>query len=356
MDGAPDVSLVLVAHRSGALLPAAAGAFRREAAACGLRSEVVVVEHSEDAAEAERAAACRPDQLLVRPNRGYAAGINAGCAAARGGLLLAANPDVELGDGALGHLAAALTGGCAVVGPRFGLGRLSFPPADPQTPRAELARRRAAPGRRWRAHLGRELARWRRAWEARDPLEQPTLSGALLAFRRELLARVGPWDEEYFLYFEETDWLRRVRGAGGRLALVPAATATHRWGHSAAPARFGDRFAASRARYFRRHFPLLGPAVLRLPEAPPPPPRRAEDAPVGEPWRWLLGPGRHGFPAALLAAGGDPGDAAAELAAACALPEVTAVAWRPADGRLVGPFRHAAPAARAEPASVAARR
>ena len=354
MDGAPDVSLVLVAHRSGALLPAAAGAFRREAAACGLRSEVVVVEHSQDAAEAERAAACRPDQLLVRPNRGYAAGINAGCAAARGGLLLVANPDVELGAGALGRLAAALAAGWAVAGPRFGLGGLSVPPADPQTPRAELARRRAAPGRRWRTHLGRELARWRRAWEASDPLDQPTLSGALLAFRRELLERVGPWDEEYFLYFEETDWLRRARRAGGRLALVPAAQATHRWGHSAAPARFADRFAASRERYFRRHFPLLGPAVLRVPEAPPPAPRPAAEAPAGEAWRWLLGPGRHGFPAALLAAGEDPAAAAAELAAACALPEVTLVAYSPADDRLVGPFRHAVPAAGAEPWPVAA--
>lgn len=355
MDGAPDVSLVLVAHRSAALLPEAAGSFRREAAACGLRAEVVVVEHSEDAAEAERAAACRPDQLLVRPNRGYAAGINAGCAAARGALLLAGNPDVELGGGALGGLAAALGSGFDVAGPRFGLGALLFPPADPQTPRAELARRRARPGRRWRAHLGRELARWRRAWEASAPLPQPTLSGALLAFRRELLARVGPWDEDYFLYFEETDWLRRVRRDGGRLALVPAASATHRWGHSASPARFAARFAASRERYFRRHFPLLGAAVLRMPEAPAPAPRPADEAPVGEPWRWLLGPGRHGFPAALLAAGEDPAEAAAVLAAACALPEVTAVAWRPADGRLAGPFRHAA-TQRAQPASVAAAR
>ena len=339
MERAPDVSLVLVAHRSGALLPAAASAFRREAAAAGLGAEVVVVEHSEDPVEVERAADCRPDRLLARPNRGYAAGINAGCAAARGALLLVANPDVELGPGSLASLLAALESGWDVAGPRFGLGELIFPPADPQTPRTELARRRATPGRRWRAHLLAELDRWRRAWEATTPLEQPMLSGALLAFRRELLARVGPWDEEYFLYFEETDWLRRARRVGARLALVPAAAATHRWGHSATPGRYGDRFAASRARYLRRHFPLLGPAVLGVREAAPPEPLPAEAAPSGEGWRWLLSPARHGFPAALVRGGGDAWRAATELAAACALPEVTLVAWRPAEGRLAGPFR-----------------
>jgi GT2 family glycosyltransferase len=339
MHGAPDVSLVLVAHRSSSLLPAAAAAFRREAAAAGVRGEVIVVEQSEDAAEAERAAASAPDRLLVLPNRGYAAGINAGCAAARGAVLLAANPDVELGPGALAALLAALSSGWDVAGPQFALAGFLFPPADPQTPRAELARRRAAPGRVWRAHLGRELARWRQAWEAVAPLAQPALSGALLAFRRELLARVGPWDEGYFLYFEETDWLRRAARAGARLALVPVARATHRWGHSAAPGLWGDRFAASRRRYYRRHFPLLGPAVLRLPEPPPPPAAPPGEWPSGEGWRWLLGPGRHGFPAALLGAGLPLEPALGEFTAACPLPELTLLAWRPADGALAGPFR-----------------
>jgi GT2 family glycosyltransferase len=348
MTAPADVSLVLVAHRSSALLPAAVAAFRREAAASGRRPEVVVVEQSEDPAEAERAAACGPDRLLVRPNRGYAAGINAGCAEATARVLLVGNPDVELAGGALAPLLAALAAGWDVAGPRFGLGALRFPPADAQTPRAELARRRAAPGARWRRHLGRELARWRRAWEATGPLAQPTLSGALLAFRRELLARAGPWDEGYFLYFEETDWLRRVSRLGGRLAMVPGAAAIHRWGHAAAPARFAGRFASSRERYFRRHFPWLGPLVLRWPEAPPPSPAAEGERPTGAGWRWLLSPARHGFPAALLDAGAEPREAALALAATSALPEVTLVAWRPEDGRLAGPFRQPAPSPRGD--------
>ena len=124
-----DVSLVLVAHRSSALLPAATAAFRREAAAGGLTHEVVVVEHSEDPSEAERVAAGAPDVLLVRPNHGYAAGVNAGVAAAGGRWLLVGNPDVELGSAALAPLLAALAAGWDVAAPQLELaGSCSRPP------------------------------------------------------------------------------------------------------------------------------------------------------------------------------------------------------------------------------------
>ena len=242
VDAAVDVSLVLVAHRSTAVLPGAVGAFRREAADLRLAVQVVVVEQSEDAGEAERAAASSPDVLLVRPNRGYAAGVNAGIAVASGRLLLVGNPDVELRAGALRPLLAALDRDCDVAGPQLELAEVLFPPADRQTPLAELRRRRAGRSRgAWERHLGRELRDWDRVWRARTPTLVPALSGALLAFPSALAARLGPWDEEYFLYFEETDWLRRARRSGARLAVVPDARALHRWGHSAPPEEWENR-------------------------------------------------------------------------------------------------------------------
>jgi GT2 family glycosyltransferase len=344
MHGAPDVSLILVAHRSAALLPAAVSAFRRELSGGGWSGEVIVVEQSDDAAEVERVAACAPERLLVLRNRGYAAGVNAGIAAAGGGFLLVGNPDVELGSGALAALLNALDAGWDVVGPQFELAGFLFPPADRQTPGAELARRTALPGRNWAHHLRRELRRWWEVWSATGPLGQPSLSGALLAFRRELSHRVGPWDEDYFLYFEETDWLRRARRAGARLALVPAARAAHRWGHSAPPGQWLDRFASSRRRYFRRHFPVLGPLVLRVPEPPAPKPAHAEAAPGlgGDGWRWLLSPSRRGYPAALLSEGRSLETSLVSFTTDCGLPEATLLAWRPGDGSLAGPFRRPA--------------
>ena len=299
----PDVSLVLVAHRSSEVLPAAVDSFRREAAALGLAAEVVVVEHSEDAAEAERVAASSPDVLLVRPNRGYAAGVNAGLAVARSGLLLVGNPDVELLAGSLRPLLAALDGDAEVAAPQLRLGSTLFPPAEAQTPMAELRRRRAGRSRRaWERHLRRELREWDRVWTSAGPVVVPALSGALLAFRRELAARLGPWDEAYFLYFEETDWLRRARRQGARLAVVPRAPAVHRWGHSAPPEEWEEGFAASQRRFYRKGFGRWRSRVLdvsrRLPMLERWPPVLAQRAD-----RWLLSPSPAGFPAALVEAG-----------------------------------------------------
>jgi GT2 family glycosyltransferase len=333
------VSLVLVAYRSSPLLPGAVAAFRRELGTAGLTGEVIVVDHSEDAAESERVEAARPDLLLRRDNRGYAAGVNAGLLSARGETVLVGNPDVELAPGALGELLAALRAGWTVVGPQFELAGTLFPPAEPQTPLAERARKGALSGpHAWRRYLRRQVRSWSRVWEARGPQPVETLSGALLAFPADLGRRAGLWDEDYFLYFEETDWLRRVCRAGGRLAVVPAARAAHRWGHAARPEAWTDRFAASQRRYYRRWFPLLGPLVLRLPVRPPPVPRPWAEAPEGAAWRWLLSPSPAGFPAALLVVERPVGEAAAAFCEASERPAVTLVAWRPGDGGLLGPF------------------
>jgi GT2 family glycosyltransferase len=306
----PQVSLVLVAHRSSRVLPRALAAWRREVAAASLAAEVVVVEQSDDPQEAERVALCTPDRLLERPNRGYAAGINAGIVAARGDVLLVGNPDVELTPGALAHLLAALESGWDVVGPQFELAGFLFPPAEPQSPAAELRRwLAAANSRRWERLWRSELARWEEVWQAREPVEVPSLSGALMAFRRSVWERLGPWDESFFLYFEETEWLRRGRRQGVRLAAIPQARAAHPWGHAAEPSRQVQRWAASRRRYFSKCFPVIGPVVLRLParSAPhAPAPWPPADELEGDPGlRWLLSPAPLGLPAARLEAGRD---------------------------------------------------
>ncbi len=336
--GGVDLSYILVAHYSAAMLPASVAAVRRELATLALVGEVIVVEHSEDPTEQARVATCAPDQLLVRPNRGYAAGVNAGIAAARGRLLIIANPDVELAAGALAPLLAALES-WAVVGPQFELAGALFPPAEQQTPGAEVARRWSGAGRGpWCRYLQRQLRVWRRVWEAEAPRSTPTLSGALLALPAALAARVGAWDEAYFLYFEETDWLRRAVGEGARLAVVPAARAVHRWGHSAHPEEWAKRFASSRRRYYSRWFPALGRLVLALPGGAPPVRRAAREAPTGEGWRWLLSPSPRAFPAALAPAGRPLDAAAADLCRLSGRRELTVVGWREDTPSLVGPF------------------
>jgi GT2 family glycosyltransferase len=49
----------------------------------------------------------------------------------------------------------------------------------------------------------------------------------VLAFRRELLKEVGECDQDYFMFYEDTDFCMRVRRAGYTIMYVPSAVSWH---------------------------------------------------------------------------------------------------------------------------------
>jgi N-acetylglucosaminyl-diphospho-decaprenol L-rhamnosyltransferase len=53
------------------------------------------------------------------------------------------------------------------------------------------------------------------------------VGGMSLLVRRKLVERVGMFDEQYFLYFEETDLCRRAEAAGMKVAYVPSSQVLH---------------------------------------------------------------------------------------------------------------------------------
>ena len=54
------------------------------------------------------------------------------------------------------------------------------------------------------------------------------ISGCAILVRREVIAQVGPLDERFFYYWEETEWCVRARRAGWRIVLAPAAKLWHK--------------------------------------------------------------------------------------------------------------------------------
>ena len=303
------VSLIVVCHRSSEVLGQCVESFRREAEAAGVEAEVVAVEQSEDSDEVRRVADAAVDVLLERPNRGYAAGLNAGVAEAGGEVLLLANPDIRFFDGSVGALVTALQKGFDVIGPRFvwdADGAVLLPPAEDPSPSAELGRDLQ---RRWRWVWARGLSRgleetWRE-WTTEETLAVNSLRGALLVASRETIDRLGPFDEGYFLYYEETEWLWRARRRGARLGLAAGARVQHRWGHATQTRDDAVELEErSRQRFLRRNYGglwrwALGSgagragrapiAVNRLPESAEIPQREAD--------LWLASPNPHLLPA-----------------------------------------------------------
>jgi GT2 family glycosyltransferase len=74
---------------------------------------------------------------------------------------------------------------------------------------------------------------------------------------------VGEWDDSFFLYSEETDYLRRVREAGFVVRYEPGAAVRHAEGGSGASPRLVALLAVNRVRYVRKHRSRAYAAVFR---------------------------------------------------------------------------------------------
>ncbi|MDB4983276.1 MAG: family 2 glycosyl transferase [Myxococcales bacterium] len=87
--------------------------------------------------------------------------------------------------------------------------------------------------------------------------------GASMMMRRQLVDDIGGMDESYFLYFEETDYLRRSKEAGWTAWYVPQSRVKHVSGQSTGvtsrrerPARLPGYWFESRRRYFAKNHGL----------------------------------------------------------------------------------------------------
>lgn len=85
------------------------------------------------------------------------------------------------------------------------------------------------------------------------------VAGASLMMRQDMLDRIGAFDEEFFLYFEETDLCLRAARAGWQTDYVPASRVAHIGSASTGMkewARTPGYWFDSRWRYFRKNHGL----------------------------------------------------------------------------------------------------
>jgi N-acetylglucosaminyl-diphospho-decaprenol L-rhamnosyltransferase len=189
-------------------------------------------------------------------NAGYAAGINAAISAASPpDAVLVINPDIRLRQGAVALLLGALHDprvGIAVpriIGPN---GSLHFslrrqPAVLRALGEALLGGRRA--GRY--AALGETVTR-PTEYEAAHTVAWAT--GASLLISRRCREIVGPWDESFFLYSEETDYQLRAGDFGFGVEYIPESEVIHIGGDlSRSPQLWALRTTNQAALFARRH-------------------------------------------------------------------------------------------------------
>jgi GT2 family glycosyltransferase len=87
--------------------------------------------------------------------------------------------------------------------------------------------------------------------------EVPWTAAVCMMIRREVLQRIGLFDETFFLYFEETDLCRRARAAGYKVYYVRDSDVSHIGSVSTGMKQLDKPMPAywfeARKHYFRKH-------------------------------------------------------------------------------------------------------
>nr|WP_083986779.1 glycosyltransferase [Frankia sp. EI5c] len=247
--------MVIVTFNSASVLAECLSALP---AACGrVPVETLVVDNgSRDSTREVARAAGGVRVLSTGGNVGYAAAINHGTRAMSPTVraVLVLNPDIRLRSGAVPAMLRMLDEpGTGVVAPR-----LLGPAGEP----ALSLRREPSVSRAWgEALLGGRAGRWPVLGEVvtspnsyARPVTADWATGAALLISRPCVDAVGDWDERYFLYSEETDFLLRARDIGFRLRYAPDAVGVHLGGESGSSPALWTLLTANRLRLYRsRH-------------------------------------------------------------------------------------------------------
>ncbi len=258
-----DLSIVIVHYRD----PERLGALLRTlpAALAGLTAETIIVDNGADApAFAQQIRAILPGARILSnaKNRGFAAGVNQGVKASTQSWVAILNPDVELQSDFFPPQLRLLRERpeIAVVGP-------SVFRSDG---RRQLTAHRRFPSL-WTEFveyclpLQVGLSRWLPFLHPHD--ESPSahrrthrthhITGVCLVVRREEFLASGGFDEQFFLYMEETDWQQRLSPQGREVWYCADARCTHFGSIDKRFAQGTPFFLRSLFRYWRKRF---GPA------------------------------------------------------------------------------------------------
>jgi N-acetylglucosaminyl-diphospho-decaprenol L-rhamnosyltransferase len=103
-------------------------------------------------------------------------------------------------------------------------------------------------------------------WNRKAEIECDWVPGCFILMRRSLITKIGLFDPRFFLYFEEVDLCKRIRGAGKKIVCSPHVVVHHIGGVSAGTVaeltpqgkQISPLQQESEILFTRKHFGLLG--------------------------------------------------------------------------------------------------
>lgn len=253
LDGRPSLVVAIVSWNTRELLRDCVSALLRHPPSRPMEIWVADNDSSDGSVEMLRRDFPQVHRIESAENLGFAAATNQVLARATGRDVLLLNSDARVLPGALDRLLHALDrdASLGIVG-----AHLLNPDGSLQAScwRAPSVSRELA--HLWHIEargqgLTYPMARWRDGRARRVDVVQ----GACMLVRGATVEDIGPLDEGYFMFSEETEWCERARRRGWRVAWIPGAFVLHHGGGSTkrvADDMFVELYR-SKLRFFRRN-------------------------------------------------------------------------------------------------------
>jgi GT2 family glycosyltransferase len=193
--------------------------------------EIIVIDNNSNDHSSEMIETEFPSVTLIKNsvNLGFAAANNQGIEIASGDFLLFLNPDTVVMDGAIDRVFEWLSArptvgcvGCQVWESTTKIQRTCFQDPSPLNLfLIEVGMQRLAykVGLPWNPEYS--------GWDRQSEREVDVVSGMFMMIPKPVIEKVGLFDEKYFIYAEEADLCRRIRGQNFKCAFTPIAKILH---------------------------------------------------------------------------------------------------------------------------------
>ncbi len=231
--------------------------------------EIIVVDNASSDGTLEAIRKRFREVVVIRNDRnlGFSRACNRGAAEASGRFLLFLNSDTEVQKGTFEHLIQWLEShsNTGVVGPKLiGPNERAIQMSWVWNPllAGELIQQYFAPYAVRRSRFRQRLIQWLQ----NRSKSVPSICGACIMVRRDVFDQIGGFDEDFELYFEDSDICLRCRQAGWNIDFVAESKLMHRLGQSTRRSPWNSTsliYQQSHIAFYRKHAPKWAVAMLK---------------------------------------------------------------------------------------------
>lgn len=258
----PQVSVIIVNYKSTQVLLNCLNSIRKSKPKTSY--EIIIIDNDKKSNRAKLTQKFKNiNYHKNRSNQGFGAANNLGSRLARGKYLFFLNPDTLIQSKTIDTLAKYLSSHkqTAVAAPLLlGPDHQPYPLQGTQklTPTRAIFAFSVLNKLFPQNPISRNF--WLKDTNRSQPHQVAVVPGSAFMIKKSVFEQIGAFDENYFLYFEESDLCLRVGDSGYKLSIIPQAKVVHTWAHSTKKENqnsINRHFNSSRYYYFKKNFGSL---------------------------------------------------------------------------------------------------